>query len=622
MVPSYTISWIPIFRKGVLPLLAMLLALQVCSQNVFQLHIKASDQELFWGNIKGLELEDPDNQTNIATFIVKSPSQLDSLCQSILQHFRKKTFLAVSIDSLKSYHDSTVVAQFWLGPPMHWVALGVADHESDLWVSAAGYREKLFTNRPLHFEDVLKLEQRILVQAENNGYPFAQVWLDSVEVRPNGAVSALLKVDRKRYFSFKGLKIIGDLRLPAYFLPNYLGLRAGMPYSRARVLRLRDQLQTLLFLESTSNPTISFTGSEATVNLFLQKKRASRFDFIVGILPQPDKPDGKLLLTGSLSAAFQNALNLGERFSIELERLRPETQKLDVSAGVPYLFGSPFGVDGRLGIFKRDSTWVDAQSDIGVQYLFTGADYLRILWENKSASLQKIDTAMVLATHRLPDNLDLKQTGFGLETSFTRLDYRYNPRKGWSFTLKSVAGFNQVQRNNQIESLRDANDQDFKFSSLYDSLTQRATRFKLEGQGAFYVPLFTRATVKIGLRAGGIFSSKPVFANEQFRLGGNKLLRGFDEESLQATRFAVATAEWRLLLGQNSFLSAFADWAYLENITDRNRVFLRPLGLGAGLNFETRAGIFGISIAVGRRDPGQAISFRAAKFHLGYVSLF
>jgi hypothetical protein len=46
------------------------------------------------------------------------------------------------------------------------------------------------------------------------------------------------------------------------------------------------------------------------------------------------------------------------------------------------------------------------------------------------------------------------------------------------------------------------------------------------------------------------------------------------------------------------------------------------MGLGAGLNFETKAGIFGISAAVGRRDVGQSFDFRATKFHLGYVSLF
>jgi hypothetical protein len=69
-------------------------------------------------------------------------------------------------------------------------------------------------------------------------------------------------------------------------------------------------------------------------------------------------------------------------------------------------------------------------------------------------------------------------------------------------------------------------------------------------------------------------------------------------------------------------LAAFTDYGYLENLTDRNRFFLRPWGLGAGLNFETQAGIFGINLAVGRRDAGQAVDWRAPKFHLGYVSLF
>lgn len=75
-------------------------------------------------------------------------------------------------------------------------------------------------------------------------------------------------------------------------------------------------------------------------------------------------------------------------------------------------------------------------------------------------------------------------------------------------------------------------------------------------------------------------------------------------------------------MAKNSFLAAFTDYGYLENLTNRNRLFLRPWGLGAGLNFETTLGIFGINVAFGRRDTGQSIDWRAAKFHLGYVSLF
>lgn len=558
------------------------------------------------------------------TLVFRAPDStaLFATAQSLLVHFQKNACLAASFDSLKRHNDSAYTARLYLGPPMYWLQLRPAATEPARWLEAAGFREKLFSGKPLRYDALLRLQTRVLEQAENNGYPFAAIRLDSIETRPDGGVSAALRVDRGAFFTFKEVKTRGNVRLPATYLPQYLGLRAGAPYSRARVLRIRERLNTLLFVEPNANPTVTFAGNEATVNLHLQKKRASRFDFIIGLLPQPNSADGRLLLTGSLSAAFLNALSLGERFSIELERLKPETQKLDVQAGVPYLLGLPFGVEGRLNIFRRDSTWVDAQSNLGVQYLLEGGNYISFFWENKSSALQKVDTAQVLRSRRLPAALDLRQNGFGLETSLNHLDYRFNPRRGWSLSLRGVAGFNTILRNNQIETLRDPQDTLFRFSSLYDSIAGRVARYRLESQLQYFIPLFARSTLKLGARGGGIFSEKPVYANEQYRLGGNKLQRGFNEESLFATRFAVVTAEFRLLIGQNSFLAAFTDYGYIENLTDRNRLFQRPWGLGAGLNVETQAGIFGISLAVGRPDAGQPFDWRAPKFHLGYVSLF
>ncbi len=598
---------------------------------VLRFRLDTSEQTLFWESIKGFRPQPLESQGETPSFQIDQHSSADSFSLLLLTHFRQKSFLLVSLDPIPDTPSAHLQIDYALslGPSIHWLSLRPGTgFERASWLSASGFRQQGISGKPLRHESVLNLEQAVLEQAENNGFPFAVVWLDSLVVDNAGGVSAVLQLEKKRFFAFKDIKINGDVKLPKSFLPNYLGIKAGTPYSRARVLRIREQLRSLVFLESTANPTVTFAGNpssesgEATLNLFLKKKRASRFDFLIGLLPQPDAANGKLLLTGSLSAAFQNALNLGERFSAELERLRPETQKMDIQASVPYILGSAFGAEARLGIFRRDSSWTDAQGEAGVSYLFTGANYVRFFWENKTSSLQKVDTLALLFSRQLPDNLDFRQNGFGFETSFSRLDYRFNPRKGWSLTLKTVAGFNTVRRNSQIENLRDASDPNFSFSSLYDSLAGRAARYRAELRGEIYLPVFVRSTIKIGLRGGGIFSDKPVFANENYRLGGNKLLRGFDEESLFATRFVVGTMEWRLLLGPNSFLGAFADWGYLENLSAKNRIFLRPLGLGAGLNFETKAGIFGISAAVGRRDVGQSVDFRATKFHLGYVSLF
>ena len=606
-------------RGGVLTL-TLLFPLFLSAQTL-RLATHPADRPALTAALRDFRFKALDYQSDTLVFQLPDTLTYQIVGAALLRHLQSQAYLSASLDSL-SATGRDAKAQLYLGPAMRWVQLRTNVAEYDGWLTAAGYRSKNFSDKPLRYDALLALERAVLEQAENSGYPFAQVGLDSIEVAADGGVSAVLQIEPKQFFTFKGIRINGDVQLPAAFLPNYLGLRAGSAYSRARVLRLREQLRTLLFIESTGNPSVTFAGQEATVNLFLQKKRASRFDFLIGLLPQPNSTSGKLLVTGSLSAAFQNALNLGEHFAVEFERLRPETQKLDVRAGVPYLFGTPFGVEGRLNIFRRDSTWVDAQSELGVQYLFTGSDYIKFFWENKSSTLQKVDTLTVLQTRRLPPNLDLRQNGFGLEVGLNRLDYRFNPRSGWAITVKTVAGFNTVQRNNQIQALRDADDPDFRFASLYDSIAGRVARYRLELRGEVFLPVMVRSTVRFGLRGGGIFSEKKVFANEQYRLGGTRLLRGFDEESLFATRFAVATAEFRLLIGPNSYLAAFGDYGYVENITNRTKGFLRPLGLGTGLNFETKAGIFGISVAVGRRDVGQGVDLRATKFHLGYVSLF
>ncbi|MEO0007663.1 MAG: hypothetical protein RJA20_1859, partial [Bacteroidota bacterium] len=355
------------------------------AQNItLEFRVAPSEKSNFNGAISDFKVRAPRPAEQGAIFVLSPPVTLDSLCRALITHLRERSYLAVSIDSLQPAGADYWTGQLHLGPPMRWIRLRPADEISSVWLSNAGYRNYPLEGMPLKYDALLALEKTVLQTAENNGYPFVTVRLDSVVIEADGNTSALLRVDPERYVSFRGLKINGDIQLPAYFLPNYLALKPGNPYSRDRLLRIKDQLNSLLFIESTANPTVTFAGNDATVNLFLQKKKASRFDFIIGILPQPQDA-GQVLLTGSLSAAFQNALSLGERFSIELDRLRPETQKLDVQGSVPYLFGTVFGADGKLNIFKRDSTWVDTHGELGAQYLLSKGNYFRFFWENRSA---------------------------------------------------------------------------------------------------------------------------------------------------------------------------------------------------------------------------------------------
>jgi outer membrane protein assembly factor BamA len=572
--------------------------------------------------LEGLEVESAATYADSVRFVLRDSAALRRFKPLLLQHLHAKGHLLASLDSL-SGGGTYETGRLYLGPTVQWLALRPDTGIPSAWLRQSRFREKHYAQKPFRYAAVADLEKKLLETAENNGYPFASVALDSLSMSADGGLSARIALDKGRFFRFSALRMQGDLRLPPRFLPNYLGLYPGRPYSREQVLRIRDQLRGLPFVELNGNPTVTFAGDEAVVNLFVKKKKTGRFDFVVGLLPRPNDDAGRLLVTGSLDAAFQNALNQGERFALTFERLRPETQKLFVEAAVPYVLGTNFGAEGKMLIFRRDSTWVDAQGDLGIQYLFQGANALRLLWENRSSTLQRIDSLGIIRDRRLPPSLDYRQNGFGVELTQRRLDYPANPRKGWQVQAKGVAGLQRILRNNQIEDLRDPADTEFDFGTLYDQLPdERVQRYRVEANLAAFLPLFQRSTLKVGLQGGSLLSDTPIRTNEQYRLGGNKRLRGFDEESLFATRFAIGTLEYRLLIGQNAYLAAFGDLGYVENITETTRLFFRPLGMGAGLNIETQAGIFGITAAVGRQNPGLGVDFRAAKFHLGYVSLF
>jgi len=123
------------------------------------------------------------------------------------------------------------------------------------------------------------------------------------------------------------------------------------------------------------------------------------------------------------------------------------------------------------------------------------------------------------------------------------------------------------------------------------------------------------------VRGAYILADEPLFRNELYRLGGNQLLRGFDEDFFFSNGYAVTTLEYRLLLDRNAYLYVFGDYAWVENNTINTEQTLHPYGVGAGISLETGVGILGLSLAVGATDQ-QSPDFANPKVHIGYLSLF
>jgi len=538
---------------------------------------------------------------------------LQAELKSVLSQLQNQAFLEASVDTLVR-QDSIFTAFLHTGQPYRWALLRNGNVDETL-LSQAGFRERLYRDKLFSLRQIRKLQTALLQNVEDNGFPFAQIWLDSIGLA-GGEVEARLMLERGRFVPIKKISVSGDARISQAYLSNYLGLKVGAPYSRTKVLRLRDRLRELPFLESEQDPIITFEEDGAIINLALKQKRASRFDFLIGVLPKSTQT-GRVLITGSFLGELNGQFGQGERIYVKFEQLRPQTQFLDIQLNYPYIFGLPFGADLQFNLYKRDTNYLDVAYNAGVQYLLEGGDYLKAFISNRSTVLLTVDEAKLLQQQALPDTLDVSRSAFGLEYMVRKLDYRFNPRSGWSLQLRADAGIRRIRRNNQIVDL------DLGF--LYDSLPQKAFQYRLEGRIEGYLPLFRRTTLKAALQSGWVISNQGIYANEQYRIGGNRLLRGFDEELVFATDYTVLTLEYRLLLQQNSYLYAFGDYARVNERTANTlpgaKTIDFPYGFGAGITFETSAGVFGVSMAFGSRK-GNPLDFSAPKVHLGYVSLF
>lgn len=503
-------------------------------------------------------------------------------------------------------NDSLFVAEIHLGPIYQWLELQLDQLPIEMQ-NLVEDRFSTWNHRPVRLADWQNLRERLLQYAENHGYPFARLRLEKITIEQQ-RVQASIVLDSGAQILLDSLRIIGNTRVDPYYLQSYLDLKPGQLFNRQNLKDTDRRLRELPFLKVDQSTEIQFRDQLAQPVLYLSDQNASRFDFIIGVLPNSQQTQ-RLLLTADLRADLRNVFGKGERLFAHFEQLRPATQELELAIDYPYLFRLPFGTRLDFGLYKRDSAFLDLNWELGLQYILPGGNYLQFFWSQQQSNLLSINRQQIEQQQRLPEQLDIRQQLFGMGFSWQNLDYRFNPRRGWSIDLRAGLGNKRIRPNVTIEELG--------FGYLYDSLKTNQLQGRVEVKIIRHFPLFQNSTLRLVGDFGSIISETPVYQNEQFRLGGNRLLRGFDEEFFFAQQYALATLEYRLLISQNSFLFTFIDGAWLGNPTQSQY----PIGFGAGISLETRGGVFGLSLAYGKNGP-TTIDLTSPKVHFGFISLF
>lgn len=593
-------------------LLIWLLFLASNSLSAQQLVVEAIDFPLAELSLEANQLADPAIQPPLQLLDFPSDSALLNALNSWVAHQREQAYWEASVDSLYQLDSLRWQAQLYRGPAYNWAVLQT-DSVKRQWLRRAGYRARNFRRRALQQQDWEQLRDSLALQAARSGYPFARFGLTDVQWEAPGQLSAQLQQQLGPLITIGEVRLPETARVRTHFMEQYLGLLPGQPYDEGRIRRLPQLLRQLPYLRLRESPRISFQDQLAFVELPLERRPASRFDFVIGVLP--NSLDGSLLITGELNGELQNSLGAGERIAVRFEQLRPRTQELEIELDYPYLLELPFEISLATELYRRDTQFLNLNWRAAAAYRWQADNRIEVFWSSQRTNLLGFDPQRVLSTGRLPDTLDVGRNLFGIKLQRQRLDRRFAPQSGILLEFSAGAGSRRIRRNGRLLELGVEN--------LYDSLATRSTQYQLEGRLDLYRPGPLGTVLYTSLSGGAILGNNKIYPNEQYRLGGARQLRGFTEQEIFATNFLLATAEIRLPLGGQAYLYTFGDLAWVDGRSNAqpNIDFDYPLGFGAGINFETRAGVFAFSLALGKRN-NERIDLGAPKAHFGYLSLF
>ena len=450
------------------------------------------------------------------------------------------------------------------------------------------------------FEEVVT---NLLQYFENNGYPFANVKISSINfikdtLEEEYYADVFVNINKDLKGVIDRIEIKGNDKTNANVIIRELRIKQGELYSQKEIDELPKKLNRLRFFEPVNPPQFYFgSDNKGTLLIEVKEKQTNNFDGIVGYIP-PDKSDEQGYVTGLVNVSLRNIFGSGRSAAIRWQKLDRYSQILELKYLEPWFLGYPFNIGVGFNQRKQDTTYVQLKFEGAIEFLAT---------ETISASLQlgsesiipSVNTSNVFTVYNSSSLLA------GLSLKIDTRDDPYSPTEGifffntYTYSSKKINGppqFITPDLETNINLQRILLGLDF----FYSFLSRQVVALKLNGrelQGSFFE------------------------ISDLFRLGGTNSLRGYREDQFLGSRVFWTNLEYRLLLARRTYTYLFFDTGYylIEKDADRNIAKQEEfkIGYGLGLNVETALGVIGVSFALAKGD-----SFSDGKIHFGLVSEF
>lgn len=492
-------------------------------------------------------------------------------------------YIDTTIDSINRKNDTLFNAYLFLGQKIERIRI---KYEDNFNIELLNFITK--NSGKDYFEIAISEVENTLntlnYKIAEQGDPFSTLHLVNITKEDLDLITAELKVVTNQKRRIDKVIIKGYEKFPKSYIKRFLKLKKGETFNLNEIKEKVETIEDLRFANKLRDPEVLFTKDSTTLYLYIEKTRTNNFDGFLGF--GTNENTNKIEFDGYLDLRLNNNLNYGETLDLFYKSDEIDQQTFTVDTDLPYMFGSPVGVQVGLNIFRKDTTFSNTKQYAKINYQINSQHRIAVgISSTQSTNLLDSDTSILN---------DYTTNYYTLGYVFTKPQF-YDPL----FPINSLLDFSMGFGDRE-------NDLGIKKQTVFNIDTYKI--FNLNPNNSIY----TRFN-------GAILTSDDYLDNELFRFGGINSIRGFEENSLVANLYGVINTEYRYRLSNGIYIHSVLDAAYFENQITNTKEKL--FGFGFGLGLLTNAGLFRLNYSSGKSENRQ-FKLSDSKVHVSLTATF
>jgi outer membrane protein assembly factor BamA len=420
------------------------------------------------------------------------------------------------------------------------------------------------------------LMERTLDLYTSRGYLFAQVQLDSLQLGKD-SLTAVIRIDEGPLFKTKNYYFTGNKITRSNTLIRISGLSQAEVITPDVIAMAEDNLRRKEYISDCRIAPID----AGTLGIEITEGRMTKAEGVFGLTTDP--VSAKKNLNGFIDLQFLNLWGTDRAISLYWKSLKTDYRLLELSYHESGFSAYPIAGDLMFQRAQQDSAWIRIKAQVSLYYQYFSHKFGTELY---SENLYPDS----------PDSTVYEKTRYyntSLFWEYYRTDYAPNPSSGSQFRIKSGWLF----RNSE-------------------SRTGSIPVNEVDATG--YYPLKGRLVLAAGLHYREI-SDRNASLYEQYKMGGFKSLRGYNEDSFNGWRLGWVNLELRYLMTRNSRIYLLIDNGFLQ--AGKQNLKSDLSGIGAGISNKTKLGTISISYALSIMDKRLA-DWDSGMLHMGLASSF